>query len=90
MIQYRFQLRSAKFAIVYSFETQFTNEFSTRLSFLTTRGAYRLVSGDDWLVLIGEDSEFAPIEPWARNNSDIVSGRAQQEWQRITGSSWDC
>ncbi len=51
-------------------------------------GAYRLVSGDDWLVLIGEDSEFEPIEPWARNNSDIVSGRAQQEWQRITGSLW--
>lgn len=26
-------------------------------------GAYRIVSGDRWLVLIGEDSEFTPIEP---------------------------
>jgi hypothetical protein len=27
-------------------------------------GAYRIVSGDDWLVLIGDDTDFTPIEPW--------------------------
>ena len=40
-------------------------------------GAFRIVSGDRWLVLIGEDSEFTPIEPWARNNTEIVPGRAR-------------
>lgn len=51
-------------------------------------GAYRIVTGDDWLVLIGDDTEFTPIEPWARNNSDIVSGKTQREWDAITGKLW--
>ncbi|HQZ63934.1 MAG TPA: DUF4838 domain-containing protein [Planctomycetaceae bacterium] len=51
-------------------------------------GAYRIVSGDHWLVLIGEDSEFTPIEPWARNNAEIVNGKAQREWNQITGAEW--
>lgn len=51
-------------------------------------GAYRIVSGDGWLVLIGQDTEFTPIEPWARNNGDIVSGKLQREWDRITGALW--
>ncbi|NUQ62580.1 MAG: tetratricopeptide repeat protein [Pirellulales bacterium] len=51
-------------------------------------GAYRIVSGDDWLVLIGEDTQFTPIEPWARNNAEIAGGKLQREWDRITGSLW--
>ena len=51
-------------------------------------GAYRIVSGDGWLVLIGQDTEFTPIEPWARNNADIVSGKLQREWDQITGALW--
>jgi predicted negative regulator of RcsB-dependent stress response len=51
-------------------------------------GAYRIVAGDGWLVLIGRDTEFAPIEPWARNNAEIVSGKLQREWDRITGAHW--
>jgi tetratricopeptide (TPR) repeat protein len=51
-------------------------------------GAYRIVSGDDWLVLIGDDTEFTPIEPWPRNNADIVSGRMQAAWDKITGAQW--
>lgn len=49
-------------------------------------GAYRIASGDDWLVLIGQDTEFTPIEPWARNNAGI--GQLQRDWDRITGASW--
>lgn len=30
-------------------------------------GAYRVVSGDDWLALIGHDRDYLPPEPWARN-----------------------
>ncbi len=51
-------------------------------------GAFRMVSGDDWLALIGEDTEFTPIEPWGAHNGDLVSGRAQKEWRELTGSLW--
>ena len=51
-------------------------------------GAYRIVSGKDWLVLIGDDTDFVPIEPWARNNADIVSGKLQRAWNEITGTVW--
>ena len=51
-------------------------------------GAYRMVSGADWLVLIGTDSEFTPIEPWAKNNAEIVNHTAQHAWDNITGALW--
>ena len=51
-------------------------------------GAYRIAAGADWLALIGEDTEFTPIEPWAKNNAEIVNGKAQGEWNQITGSLW--
>ena len=51
-------------------------------------GAYRIVSGDDWLVLIGDDTDFTPIEPWAKNDGESVSGKMQSEWDKITGGIW--
>jgi len=51
-------------------------------------GAYRIVSGDHWLALIGDDTDFSPIEPWARSNNDIVSGKVQAEFDKITGAHW--
>ena len=51
-------------------------------------GAYRLVSGEDWLVLLGQDTVFTPIEPWAKSNAEIVNGKAQAEWDAITGKLW--
>jgi len=51
-------------------------------------GAYRIVSGKDWLVLLGQDSDFTPIEPWPRNYDDIRSGRMQAAWDKITGAQW--
>ena len=51
-------------------------------------GAFRMVSGADWLALIGDDTEFTPIEPWAKHNAEIVSGKAQAEWEKITGATW--
>ncbi len=51
-------------------------------------GAYRIVSGDNWLALLGDDTDFVPIEPWARNNGDRVSGKLQREWDKITGEQW--
>lgn len=51
-------------------------------------GAYRIVSGDDWIAFIGDDSDFTPIEPWPRGYEDIRSGKMQAAWDRITGRHW--
>lgn len=49
-------------------------------------GAYRIASGADWMALVGEDTEFEPTGPFARNNSDIP--RAQAEWEQIVGAPY--
>ena len=49
-------------------------------------GAYRIVSGPDWLALLGDDRDFTPKEPFARNNGDIP--RAQAEWEELAGGPW--
>ncbi|MEP6667851.1 MAG: DUF4838 domain-containing protein [Chthoniobacter sp.] len=51
-------------------------------------GAYRIVSGADWLALLGEDTEFTPVEPWAKGNADLTSGQSQSEWDHMTGALW--
>ncbi|MFN2350796.1 MAG: hypothetical protein ABR497_02515 [Kiritimatiellia bacterium] len=33
-------------------------------------GAYRMVSGYNWLVLLGRDCDFDPREPWPRTRHD--------------------
>ena len=48
--------------------------------------AFRMVSGPDWLVLIGDDTEFTPIEPWARSHQDRE--RVSAEWDALTGEKW--
>jgi len=49
-------------------------------------GAYRLASGDDWIVFIGQDTDFVPREPWPRRNSDIP--RLQAAWEVAAGGAW--
>lgn len=49
-------------------------------------GAYRIASGADWMALIGDDSDFEPRLPFARNNGDIP--RAQAEWEKIVGAPY--
>ena len=51
-------------------------------------GAFRMVSGSDWLALVGLDTEFTPFEPWAKGNQDLRSGKTQNEWDAITGAQW--
>lgn len=46
-------------------------------------GAYRIVSGDNWLALIGDDTDFVPIEPWAKNNGDRRN--LQARWEEASG-----
>ena len=49
-------------------------------------GAYRITTGPDWMALIGDDTDFEPTLPFARNNSDIP--RAQEEWEKIVGAPY--
>lgn len=45
--------------------------------------AYKLVSGDDWLALIGYDKDYQPIEPYPQDRQDYE--RAQAEWEELYG-----
>ncbi len=47
-------------------------------------GAYRISTGADWMALIGDDTEFTPIAPFAPGRADIP--RAQAEWEKLTDS----
>ena len=49
-------------------------------------GAYRIATGADWMVLIGDDRDFVPIAPFAPGRGDIP--RAQAEWEKLTDSHW--
>ncbi len=49
-------------------------------------GAYRIQSGDDWMALVGDDSDFEPTVPWAKGNSDIA--RAQAEFEKVVGAPY--
>jgi hypothetical protein len=49
-------------------------------------GAFRMVSGKNYLVLLGHDSDFTPKEPHLRNNGDIP--RLMEEWDKVTGEKW--
>jgi hypothetical protein len=50
-------------------------------------GAYRLVSGADWMVFIGDDTDFVPIEPWAKTRREMMAGTYLSEWDKITGDT---
>ena len=47
-------------------------------------GAYRIVSGDNWLALLGKDTEFEPKEPWGKSNTDVVQN-LQRRWEEASG-----
>lgn len=49
-------------------------------------GAYRIVTGADWMALVGDDTDFTPVAPFAQGNGDIK--RAQAEWEKLTDSHW--
>lgn len=51
-------------------------------------GAYRIISGENWLALIGDDTDFVPVEPWAKSNTEIVNGTLQKAWEEKAGFPW--
>lgn len=46
-------------------------------------GAFRMVSGAGWLALVGNDQDYEPKEPWARNIRE--RDQVLAEWDRISG-----
>ena len=51
------------------------------------RDAFRVISGPDWLALIGNDQEFIPREPWARHHSQWINEK-QSQWEELAGHPW--
>jgi len=61
-------------------------------------GAYRMVSGDNWLVLIGSDNQWKPkglMKLAVEKDSWVTSGQGSREerplwkeWDKITGEHW--
>ncbi|MFN2351022.1 MAG: DUF4838 domain-containing protein [Kiritimatiellia bacterium] len=49
-------------------------------------GAYRMVSGPDWLALIGQDADFEPNELCAVRQNEMQ--RAQEVWEELSGGMW--
>jgi len=68
-------------------ESSYTRDLELDIANLEN-GAYRIISGSNWLALLGDDTDFEPVEPWARNNGDIVSGKLQAAWEEKAGYPW--
>ncbi|MBL6765204.1 MAG: DUF4838 domain-containing protein [Verrucomicrobiae bacterium] len=51
------------------------------------RDAYRMLSGTNWLALVGRDWDFKPVEPWARSHTDWMKNK-QAEWMQLAGHPW--
>lgn len=49
-------------------------------------GAYRMVTGENWLALLGRDSDFTPPQPYKTTYSD--DARVLAEWDALTGEKW--
>ena len=68
-------------------ESEFTRKLGVTAKGLDY-GAYRIVSGDGWLVLIGTDTDFQPVEPYTRTRSDRGSKKIMAEWDKIAKGKW--
>ncbi len=51
-------------------------------------GAYRAVSGPDWLVLAGRDYDFERVEPYIRARNQREYARVHEEWDAISGGMY--
>ncbi|MCA1809491.1 MAG: DUF4838 domain-containing protein [Lentisphaerae bacterium] len=49
--------------------------------------AYRMKSGPDWLVLMGDDHVFEPRGIYATSRNDWINVKKQQ-WEEATGRDW--
>jgi hypothetical protein len=69
---------------LYVGESEFTRKLGITAKGLEF-GAYRIVSGKDWLTLIGTDTDYQPIEPYTRFRSERGSEKIMAAWDKIAG-----
>ena len=50
------------------------------------RDMFRVVSGNNWLALVGFDQDVQPQEFWCKSREDRP--RVQAEWEKKTGRNW--
>jgi hypothetical protein len=74
-------------AHVFVGRSRFTEELKLDTGGLKN-GAFRMVSGVDWLVLLGPDEDFIPIEPWGRMRNTAEQARVNAEFDKITGDTF--
>ncbi len=52
-------------------------------------GAFRMVSGENWLAMMGDDKDYVPPEPWPRDPSNKEEvARVMAEWDAKSGGKW--
>ena len=52
-------------------------------------GAFRMVSGKNWLALLGSDTNYVPPEPWPRHPGDKKEvAKVMGEWDAKSGGKW--
>ncbi len=51
-------------------------------------GAFRMVSGKNYLVLLGNDKDFIRQEPFHSGGRLEESGETMAKWDKITGEKW--
>ena len=49
--------------------------------------AFKMLSGNNWLALVGHDSDFTPKQPYSAGHSDWT--RMLKEWDALTGENWN-
>lgn len=50
-------------------------------------GAFRMLSGEGWLALVGRDRDYTPREPYPHDSKDLP--RVHREWDAMTGEHWE-
>jgi hypothetical protein len=54
-----------------------------------TEGAFRMVSGENWLAFVGRDDDYVVPEPWVRNPLDKAEvERVMKQWDEKSGGTW--
>ena len=51
-------------------------------------GAFKIASGKDWMAFLGDNTDFVPKEPWAKNNADRKTGKFQKAWEAVSGTRY--
>ena len=72
-------------AHIYVGRSEYTDKFNISDEGLKC-GAFRIVSGKDWLALLGHDKNFV-FPPYVHRSYDDIQ-RATKEWDERTGEHW--